>query len=119
MIFKDNQVLVSFHVKDLSFIDERNLSSIFHILDKLHIKINVMQNSAISLSICVSNEPQKINELITILKNDFKILYNEGLLLITVKNYNQLTIDQVSNEKDILLEQRTRQTYQIVVGSES
>jgi len=117
MIFKDNQVLISFNVKDLSFINERNLSTIFHVLDTLHIKINVMQNSAVSLSICVNNEPQKISELVAILKNDFKVLYNEGLLLITVKNYDQPTIEGISSNKNILLEQRTRHTFQIVVES--
>ncbi|MFC2124429.1 aspartate kinase [Bacteroidota bacterium] len=115
LIFKDNQVLISFQVKDLAFIDERNLSIIFHVLDKLNIKINVMQNSAVSLSICINDEPQKINELINTLQYDFRILYNKGLLLTTVKNYDQATIDDVSFEKNILLEQRTRNTYQIVM----
>ena len=111
-------MLISFHVKDLAFIDEKNLSIIFHVMDELNIKINVMQNSAVSLSICVNNEPKKIKKLIDTLKYDFKTLYNQGLLLITVKNYDQVTIDEVSLEKEILLEQRTRQTYQIVVEGE-
>jgi aspartate kinase len=114
-VIKDNQCLVSFGVKDLTFINEKNLSIIFHILDKLNIKINMMQNSAISLTICIDNREDKVKELVHILENDFKILYNKNLQLITIKNYSQEAIDMVSKQKETLVEQRTRNTYQIVV----
>lgn len=114
IVFKFSQVLISFHVKDLTFIDERNLSVIFHALDRLNIKINVMQNSAVSFSICIDANPQKLEELIRTLQHEFDIHYNEDLTLITVKNYDQKTIDSLSAGKTILLEQKTRNTFQIV-----
>jgi aspartate kinase len=114
-VVKDDQCLISFLAKDLAFINERNLSIIFHMLDLLNIKINMMQNSAVSLTICVDNNSLKIKNLIDALMNDFSIRFNENLRLITVKNYSPASIIQVSKEKKILVEQRTRNTFQIVV----
>ncbi len=113
-VVKDEQCLISFLAKDLAFINERNLSIIFHMLDMLNIKINMMQNSAVSLTICVDNRSPKIKKLIDALKNDFSVRFNENLRLITVKNYSPGSIIQVSKEKKILVEQRTRNTFQIV-----
>lgn len=115
IIFKPNQSLVTFKVKDFTFINENNLSIIFHLLDQLNIKINMMQNSAISFSICVDNRVEKVSELIASLKNDFEVQHHTGLSLTTVKNYDLETIKKVSEGKEILLEQKTKHTYQIVV----
>ncbi len=114
-VIKDKQCLVSFGVKDLTFINEKNLSIIFHILDKLNIKINMMQNSAVSLTVCFDYQEDKVNKLLQTLENDFKILYNQDLQLITIKNYTQEAVNMISSNRDILVEQRTRHTYQIVV----
>lgn len=115
IIFKPKQCLISFKVKDFTFVNENNLSTIFHILDSLNIKINVMQNSAISFSICVDQVDYKISQLLAYLKNDFGVLYNENLELITVKNYDQKHIDKVTDGREILLEQKSRHNFQIVV----
>lgn len=114
-VIKDDQCLFSFGVKDLTFINEKNLSIIFHILDKLKIKINMMQNSAVSLTICFDYRDDKVRQLLHTLENDFKILYNQDLQLITIKNYTQDAVNIISGDRDILVEQRTRNTYQIVV----
>jgi aspartate kinase len=116
-VVKDDQCLISFLAKDLAFINEKNLSIIFHVLDMVNIKINMMQNSAVSLTICVDNHPLKIGKLIDALKNDFSIRFNDNLRLITVKNYSPASIIQVSKNKKILVEQRTRNTFQIVVNT--
>jgi aspartate kinase len=115
IIFKQNQSLITFNIRDFSFITERNLSQIFFLLDMLHIKINVMQNSAISVSICIDGNDVKNRALLSNLESEYEIRYNEGLTLITVKNYTEAEINALTDQKDILLEQRTRHTYQIVV----
>jgi len=117
IIFKFGQTLISFRVKDYSFINEENLRSIFHELALLNIKINLMQNSAIRFSICVDHQACKITSLIKNLRGQFKINYNRNLQLITVKNYDQHTAVKFSQNKKILLEQRTRSNFQIVVRS--
>lgn len=115
IIFKPNQCLLSFRTKDLSFVDEHHLSQIFQVVDSLNIKLNLMQNSAISFSICI-DQNAKVAALLKNLKPYFDIYFNEALELITVKNYDHTTIETISKDKKILLEQRTRNNFQIVVS---
>ena len=116
IIFKKDQCLITFQVKDYTFVNEGNLSMIFHALDRLNLKINLMQNSAISFSVCTDYDRIKIENLVTELKSDFGIYYNTGLTLLTIKNYNQKTLDKYSKAPAILLEQLTRNNYQIVIS---
>lgn len=73
-----------------------------------------MQNSAISFSVCIDNDPFKAPKLIDALKQDYKILYNEDLQLYTVRHYYPSTIEMLTQGKEILLEQRSRHTAQFV-----
>ena len=114
-IFKVNQVLISIFPKDFSFIIEENLSHIFNIFHKNKVKVNTMLNSAISFSVSVDNDEEKIKQLITDLSETFKVKYNVGLELVTIRYYNQETIDRVTVNKDILLEVKSRHTCQIVM----
>lgn len=113
-IFKTNQELISISPKDFSFIGEDNLSLIFGLFAKAGVKINLMQNSAISFSVCVDNDNFKIPELLEELRKGFKVLYNENLELYTIRNYFQSTIDMLTEDKEILVEQRSRTTVQLV-----
>jgi aspartate kinase len=114
-IFKVNQVLISIFPKDFSFIIEENLSHIFNIFHKNKVKVNTMLNSAISFSVSVDNDDEKIKQLITDLSETFKVKYNVGLEMVTIRYYNQETIDRVTVNKDILLEVKSRHTCQIVM----
>jgi aspartate kinase len=114
-IFKTNQILLSIAAKDFSFVAEDALSKIFKTFADHKVKINLMQNSAISFSVCADNDEFKIPELIGELKKDFKVLYNENLRLVTVRHYYQSTIDKLTKDKTILLEQRSRHTAQLVM----
>ncbi|MEQ8927691.1 MAG: aspartate kinase [Fulvivirga sp.] len=111
IIIKENQCLVSFNVLDYTFINEENLSLIFKELAVLDIKINIMQNSAISFSVVVDYREDKLEEMINVLKEHFDIKYNTGLELITIKNYRPDTIVQYRSGKNILLEQTSRNNY--------
>ncbi|PCJ24310.1 MAG: aspartate kinase [Flavobacteriales bacterium] len=114
-IFKMNQVLISIAAKDYSFIMEDNLSHIFGVFSKHGVRINLMQNSAISFSVCVDFDVQKTMQLIDALKEEYKVLYNENLELVTIRHYDQQTIDRVTINKDILVEQKSRQTARFVM----
>jgi aspartate kinase len=113
-IFKDNQMLLSISAKDFSFIAEENLSDIFGLFAKLSIKMNLMQNSAISFSVCIDNEVMKVPSLLEELRKDYKVLYNENLQLYTVRHYYPSTIEMLTTGKQVLLEQRSRHTAQFV-----
>lgn len=116
-IVKPDQVLISISPRDFSFIAEGNLHSIFGLLASLDIHLNMMQHSAISFSIVMDNLPDKVDRLFALLGNDFWVKYNSGLQLITVRYYNQETIDRVVGQRRILLEQKSRTTVQLVVSN--
>ena len=114
-IFKVNQALISIFPKDYSFIIEENLSNIFELFHKHKIKINTMLNSAISFSVSVDDQSERIAQLIKDLSTEFNVKYNKNLELVTVRYYNQSTIDRVTVDKDILLEVKSRHTCQMVM----
>jgi aspartate kinase len=116
-IFKVNQVLMSISPKDFSFIAEDNFSHIFNLFSEKQVKVNVMQNSAISFSVSVDNDERKLPELIKTLQKEYRVLYNDNLELITIRYYDQATIDRVTIDKKILLEVKSRYTVQLVVKS--
>ena len=115
-ISKPDQALVSISPKDFSFVAEEGLHTIFGLLAHMGISINMMQNSAISFSICIDDDPEKLNRLFTALAGDFSVKYNTGLELITIRYYKKKTIDKIVDKRPILLEQRSRLTVQLVVG---
>lgn len=117
-IFKIDQVLISIQPKDFSFIAEDNLSDIFEVFSKHGVKINLMQLSAISFSVCCDDHAEKIKSLVAELQQQFKVLYNAGLELMTVRYYTQETLDILTKNKIILLEQRSRFTVQMVMKNE-
>lgn len=114
-IFKVNQALISIFPKDYSFIIEENLSNIFELFHTHRIKINTMLNSAISFSVSVDDHPVQIEKLIKDLSKEFTVKYNKELELVTIRYYNQQTIDRVTVDKDILLEVKSRHTCQMVM----
>lgn len=114
-IFKVNQALISIFPKDFSFIIEENLSHIFSLFHKHKVKINTMLNSAISFSVSFDHDPAKLAALIADLSVNYKVKYNTGLELVTIRYYNQETIDRVTVNKTIILEVKSRNTCQIVM----
>lgn len=116
-IVKDKQVLISISLSDLSFISEHHLSKLFELLNRFRLKANLMQHSAVSFSICV-DEPRgrEVDELIAILREEFKVLYNDKLTLITIRHYTDESIDQKVGGKKIYVEQRNRNTVQYLVA---
>lgn len=114
-IFKMNQVLFSFTPKDFSFIVEQNLSDIFSRLAKADAKINLMQNSALNFSILLDEEKVNIDEIRALFEDTYRVKYNQGLELVTVRHYDQETLDRVTVNKEIILQQKTRETARIIV----
>ncbi|HWY37811.1 MAG TPA: aspartate kinase [Bacteroidia bacterium] len=114
-IFKVSQILLTISPRDFSFIAEDNLSKIFALFHQHGIKTHVMQLSAISFSVCADMDEKKIEPLVAELQKEYKVLYNDNLELVTIRYYDQSTIDRVCINKQILLEQKSRYTVQLVV----
>jgi aspartate kinase len=114
IVFKENQCLISCKVTDYTFISEEQLSSIFHALTELDIRLNVLQNSAISFSFCIDYRENKLFKLIEKLQKNFEVYYNLGLTLITIKNYDEKTFETYRKGPGVLLEQSSRSTLQVL-----
>ncbi|MFW5777608.1 MAG: aspartate kinase [Bacteroidota bacterium] len=114
-IIKFNQVLLSVFPKDFSFIAEKNLSRIFSECAKNSIKINLMQNSALSFSICFDEDKIKTPNLLKSLGKIYTVKYNTNVQLITIRHYEKANLEELLHGKNILIEQKNRTTLQWVV----
>tara|TARA_B100000287_G_scaffold433106_1_gene494014 strand:- start:607 stop:1860 length:1254 start_codon:yes stop_codon:yes gene_type:complete len=114
-IIKEDQILISISDRSLAFIVENHMSKIFSLLASYSVEVNMMQNSAVSFSICVDNDKYKIPKLIRSLQEDFEVFYNEKLILYTIRYYTDKSVTNLILNKSVLLEQKTRNTLQIVV----
>jgi len=115
IILKHNQVLLSISAKDYSFISEVHLSDIFAMFAQNHVKINMMQTSALSFSVCFDLKDDRFKKLLAALGVNFKVKYNNNLTLITVRHYTPASLKELTDGKTILLEQLSRNTIQLVV----
>ncbi len=116
-IFKFRQVLVSVFPKDFSFIAERNLVRIFADFARHGVRMNLMQNSAISFSACFDYDRIKTPALLRDLRRNFSIKYNTELELITIRHFQKACLADLLKGKETLLEQKSRTTLQMVVKS--
>ena len=113
-IVKKNQVLISLSSLDFSFMVEENISEIFSLFHKYQMKVDLIQNSAISFSVCVDNKVNNLEKLINHLKARFKVDHLTGVSLYTVRHFNATAIETLEKDREILLRQVTRETLQIV-----
>ncbi len=116
-IFKNNQLLITLFPKDFSFISVENLSEIFSILSLNRIKINLMQNSALSFSFCMDNKSHQVEHIIEQLSKNYKVKYNDAVQLITIRHYSAESLDKVLKNREILVEQKNRTTIQLIIKS--
>ncbi len=114
-IFKKNQVLISVSPRDFSFILEENLRDLFELFSECRAHVNLMQNSALSFSVCVTIEKVRLETLLKELELKYKVKYNEQCELITIRNYSDELVSQLIGQRPILLEQKSRHTLQIVL----
>ena len=113
-IVKKNQILISLSSLDFSYIMEENISDIFSLLHLYKMKVDVIQNSAISFSVCIDNLYNNLEKLLQHLKAKFKVTCYENVNLYTIRHYNDSAIKELEKDKTVLLKQLTQGTVQIV-----
>ncbi|MBQ4818936.1 aspartate kinase [Aquimarina sp. MMG016] len=113
-IVKKKQVLLSLSSLDFSFIVEDNISEVFSLFHKHHLKVDLIQNSAISFSVCLDDKFDHFDQLLVQLKAKFRVTYNKNVSLYTIRHFTDEAIQSLEQNKDILLKQITRETYQMV-----
>lgn len=116
-IFKDNQTLLSIFPKDFSFIAEDKVSTIFDTLSSFGIKVNMMQNSALSFSVCFDKNDKLLQELIEALQQNYNVRYNDSLELITIRHYQADSLAKAIDISlyNVLIEQKSRITQQYLI----
>ncbi len=115
VVVEKAQALLHVSRRDFSFVEEESLSELFAMFKKHRVRVNLMQNSAISFTICVHDVPERISKLLEALENDYKVVKDEGLELITVRHYNNNLINELKKNKMVLLEERIPKTIQLVM----
>jgi len=115
IVVEKNQALLHISTLDYSFVAEHHMARLFAKAADLRIFVNMMQNTAISFTICVTNVPDRIEKFIKAVSDEFKVKTEEGLELITIRHYNQETIDNLKKGKMVLFEERIRNTMHMVV----
>jgi len=118
-IHKEAQCLIALATRDYSFIEEQNLSKIFKSLAHLGIRVNLMSSSAIRFSICVDDDPVRLEELQNVLKEDFKIETDKNLELLTIRHYQDGIVKKLTKGKQVLIENTNQETVQFVLKSNS
>ena len=113
-IVKRDQLLISLSSIDFSFIMEENISEIFALFHQYKMKVSLIQNSAISFSVCVEDKFGNFNDLKNILAKKFKVAYNENVSLYTIRHFNKEAAEMVEKGKTVLLKQISRETLQVV-----
>ena len=120
-IIKDNQLLISVSPRDFSIIGVENLSVILDILSRYRIKINLIQNSALTFSVCTDNVPLRLRPCIEALKEEFVVRFNDGIRLATIRHYDagsERTVLEMFPDDEVLIRQSNRHTLQLVLKTQ-
>lgn len=109
-ICKKKQILIRIIPFDYSFIVENNLSRIFAFFAKYRIRINLMQNTAISFSACFDDDAVKVPSLIEELQAEFDCKFDAGFELLTVRHFDDFVINEIIGNREIIIEEKNRTT---------
>jgi len=115
IVIKQNQVLVHLHSKDFSFVGERPTGELYHLFSEIKIKPNLMQSGAVTLQVCLDDWAEKIERLALSASQIFDVQLEKGLTLLTIRHYDQATLDALTEGKEILLKQQSPQTVQVLM----
>lgn len=115
-IKKDKQVLITIATRDLAFIVEEHLSKIYKVFHQFGVRVNMSQNTAVSTSFCINYDPITTSKLIEELSAEFDTSFNESVRMYTVRNYDEAAVKRVKKNGEMLLEQISRNTYQVIVA---
>ena len=116
-IFKNKMIFIKIFSLDFSFAIDENLSHIFKKIDECKMKVDVIQNSAISFSICLNDKYDQIDNLLKNLQEKFKIEVFKNTSLYTIRHFDEKSIEVVSKGKKLLLEQRTEKTVKLIFST--
>lgn len=116
IVLKEKQVMVQLTTRNFSFINEDNLANIYSIFHSLKVKINLLQNAAISFVACIDNREDKVGALRQVLGKDYKVSLRDDVSILTVRHYTQEVLDNLIAGKTVLLRQEMGDTVQVIMN---
>jgi aspartate kinase len=114
-ILKKDQILVSISAHDFSFMVEHNLRDVFNYLHDFKLKVNLIQNSALSFTVCIEDLYGNFNDFYNNIKSKYKVSYNKNVTLYTVRHFDEGSIATIEKNRSVLLKQTSKETIQVVV----
>ncbi len=114
IVVKEHQVLIHLHSQDFSFVGEAPMAKLYEIFAQLNIKPNLIQTGAISLQIGLDDRPEKIEQFAAAASSIFDVQVEKGLQLLTIRHYTSEVLNKLMLDKEIILEQKTKETVQIL-----
>ena len=114
-VVKKEQILISISDREFHFVMEEDISEIFSLLHKFKMKVNLIQNSALSFSVCIENNFNNFKALLKALEPKYQVKYNEGLTLYTIRHFKEVDVQGIEVGREVLLKQRSRETVQVIV----
>lgn len=114
IVLKEKQVLVNLQTQDFSFVGEEPMSSLYDLFATLNIKPNLIQTAAINVQLCLDDRTEKIEHLATKASELFDVQVERNLTLLTIRHYNTILLGQMTEGKDVLLTQQTKETLQVL-----
>jgi aspartate kinase len=114
IVKKNNQVLIRLQTQDFSFVGERPMSKLYKIFAELNIKPNLIQTAAINLQVCLDDRHEKVEQLAMIASEIFDVQIEKGLTLLTIRHYTEDLLKELTNGKNTVLVQKTKQTVQVL-----
>ena len=115
IVVKQNQVLAHLHSKDFSFVGEKPTGELYHLFSAIKIKPNLMQSGAVTLQVCIDDRVDKIEKLALQASEIFDVQVERGLTLLTIRHYNNETLERLTKGKEIVLKQQSPETVQVLM----
>jgi aspartate kinase len=114
IIVKQNQVLVHLHSQDFSFVGEKPISRLYEIFAQIKTRPNLIQTGAISVQFCLDDHSDKIGQLAGEASSIFDVQVEKGLSLLTIRHFTPELLNEMTEGKEIVLKQQTRETVQVL-----
>jgi len=115
IIMKNNMALITLTPNDFSFISINSVSDVFSLFAKYRLKVGLLQQSALDLSLAFDEPEQGIENLISQLQQKFEVKYNIGLDLVTIRYYTPELVSQITAGRRVYVEQKSRRTARMLL----
>ena len=115
IVLKQNQALVHLHSKDFSFVGEKPTADLYNLFSEIKIKPNLIQSGAVNLQVCIDDRPEKVDKLASSASEIFDVQIEKGLTLLTIRHYNEQSLDKLTDGKQIVLKQQSPETVQVLM----